>query len=177
MAPTIYQHAQTNDRTIYVPMNRVDIAFWSRTDYLYTDSLNGCTAVIIISPHAGILAHIAPRPSGAELNRVNAEDGDRNLREKMQQVIDLYNANRYYFQDARTRVVVAVYRYSIALPTTVNTIDAILNHLRLPIRTNHYDVLEPNSQRPFGHTYIVIASRGSGYWPTLYVNERMVECL
>jgi len=43
-------------------MNGIRLAFWPPTRHLATKNLNACTAVGIVSPYAGILAHIPPLP-------------------------------------------------------------------------------------------------------------------
>ena len=167
MAPTILERAGDSRRKVYVPMNQVDIAFWSEIDYLYTHSLNSCTGVSIVSPKAGILAHIPPRPSPNQ-------SGDLNLRNMLQRVINLYNQNRQYFSQSRSIIVLGVWNNEPSSADQVRVVRLILGQLGLPIRAVDYNVLGVAAARPTGYTSMVIASNGDGHWPTVYVNEQAI---
>ena len=61
-----------------------EIAFLRFSDqrrYLLTDDLNGCFAIFLMSPIAGIGAHISPNPG---LDRNDARAGDRHLMKMME---------------------------------------------------------------------------------------------
>lgn len=149
---------------IWVLMNQAEIAYWpprGRTHYLATEGLNGCTGVAITSPHAGILAHIAPL-------------GNRNFYAIMQSVINLYNEHRQFFPTAQSLIVAAVYNRAPALPDVVETTRRALEHIGLAVRITYYDVLDHGQLRSPGQTSIVIEARGDGSMPTMYVNDRVV---
>lgn len=170
--------SQNQSHTIQVPQNGVRIAYWpphGTTRVLATSGLNGCTALGIISPQAGILAHIAPIPEGQSTATGNDDPGKRNLIRLVQAVIDLYNRNRAYFPEAQSFVVVAMYGGSTALPEHRQTIQAVLQRLGLRYIVKEYNVLAPGTPRSPGETSVAIVSDGTGRMPTIYVNGNVLQ--
>ncbi|KAK1087305.1 hypothetical protein LTR33_001125 [Friedmanniomyces endolithicus] len=152
---------QNQSHTIRVPQNAVQIAYWpphGTTRVLATSGLNGCTALGIISPQAGILAHIAPIPGGQSATTGNDDPGKRNLIRLVRAVIDLYNRNRTYFPVAQSFVVVAMYGGSTALPEHRQTIQAVLQRLGLSCTVKEYNVLDAGTPRSPGETSVAIVS-------------------
>lgn len=169
--------SNTQSHTIQVAQNSIQIAYWpphGTTRVLATSGLNGCTALGIVSPQAGILAHIALLPDASALNR-EQDPGKRNLINLVQAAIDLYTRNRAYFQITQSFIVIAMYAGSTALPEHQRTILAVLQRLGIPCIVKEYNALEPGAPRPPGYTSVSIVSDGAGNMPTVYVNDSVLQ--
>ena len=110
---------------VEVQMNRVRLADLRQTKFCITRHLNGCFAVIIISPYASIVAHIAPLPNPTQ----NPHAGDHNTQQKMTEVESLYRQYQNYFPAATGWVVAAVYLGEVALPSQLDIIRATFDRL------------------------------------------------
>ena len=152
---------------IYTPMNEVKIAFWSEHRRLITDRLNGCTGVAIISPTAGILAHIPPRP---DMSLSDPRAGTQNLNRILQDMINLYNANRRHFDHGHSFIVAGIHQNIVAVPDALHTAQVVVHRLHLPFAVKYYQVLEASQPRAAGQTSIVIEGT-VGQWPRVYVNN------
>lgn len=118
--------------TVLVLQNEVKLASWlprAPTKWLATEELNGCTGVAIISPHAGILAHIAPVPTLASVSTGRNDPGRENLTAKLQEVIYLYNRFRQFFAANQGHVVAALFGGTQALPEAIRMATGVLYRL------------------------------------------------
>lgn len=175
---TEMSYLQSQSQTVQVLQNAAQIAYWppyGTTRVLATSGLNGCTALGIVSPLAGILAHIAPLSDGQSATSDDDDPGKRNLINLVQAVIDLYNQNRAYLAVAQSFVVVAIYGGSTALPEHRQTIQAVLQRLGLPCIVKEYNVLETGTPRAPGETSVVIVSDGLRNMPAVFVNGNLLQ--
>lgn len=76
-----------------VPMGGVQFLDFRQKAALATDGLGSCSAVVIASPHAAILAHIAPLPTSTQ----NPFAGDANVQSTMNRVVALYRTRGLIF--------------------------------------------------------------------------------
>lgn len=167
MADNVIDKVRGRSDALLVPMNEVGFALWSSARrYLATEGLNGCTGAAIISKTAGILAHIAPRRPFALPESI--DPGFENLKVMVQRVITLHNTYKQHFPDGHSCIVAALHQNAVALPEQVQTMTAVLRHLRLPVKTTHYDSLEPGMARLSGQTSLVIDASAPG-WPKMYI--------
>ena len=84
--PSMLKLAMDQNEVKMVAINQVDELIFenkprSQSRAIGTLGLNACTAVILVSQKAAILAHIAPLPPGAPMTPTA---GDDNARAKMQ---------------------------------------------------------------------------------------------
>lgn len=164
---------------IIVPMNRVAIAFWpseTSVKYLATGGLNGCTGIVIVSPRAGILAHIAPLPPGSTQQTLdrNPNTSVDNARVLLQAIIDLYQNNRDKFDISQTYVVAGVFNNSPAMPDVIRMIQQLFARLQLPVIWKSYPVLS-EGLRPEGYSSTVVHAKHRGTMPDVYINDRRVN--
>src|SRR5689334_18356023 len=91
MAISRFQAAINASQTYEVEMNQVQLLIFNLRPLqaIGTRNLNGCTAVVIISPFAAILSHIPPQPYLTEHPGV----GMQNVRARMEEVLSLYRQN------------------------------------------------------------------------------------
>jgi hypothetical protein len=79
----------------------------SHINSIGTAQLGSCSAVMIVSKYAAIVAHIPPHPS-SDLSDVHA--GDRHCQKLMDEVAALYKEKRKYFPKDDSWVVCAIYK-------------------------------------------------------------------
>lgn len=168
--------------TIQVPQNQIRIAFWppaGHTRVLQTAGLNGCTAVGIISPTAGILAHIAPILNVQSLlaagHSTTNDPGRVNLSMLLQVVISTYNQYRTHFSSGRSFILLAMHGGDLALPEHRAITNAVLQRLQLPIVITYYNTIALGVPRPEGVTQVDIVSDGGGGMPVVYVNGQVIQ--
>lgn len=174
MAPNKIDQVRYEAQTVLVQQNEVKIAFWKprgQTKWLATEGLNGCTGVAIISPYAGILAHISPVPSMASSSTGRNDPGQENLFAKLQLVISLYNTYKPFFTSSEGYIVAAVFRGTHALPQAIQTARAVLGRIGVQPAVHNYDVLAPGTTRASGQTSIVIEAGALGAMPKIFVND------
>ncbi|KAI9694258.1 MAG: hypothetical protein M1820_009061 [Bogoriella megaspora] len=172
MAQTLYQRIRLDPNVAWVNVNRVGITWWpphGTSSYLATYALNGCTGVAIVSPQAGILAHVAPldpnNPQGP---------ATENLRQRMQEMVYHFNTNIAYFTTSQSMVLAAVHERAEALPDAIDSITRTLAQLGLPLFIRGYPVIPAGTPRPPGTTAIVIQPRTPAQMPLIYVNDQIV---
>lgn len=135
-----------------------------------TANLNGCSAVMIVSIHGAILAHIPPRPN-AHSQDLGA--GDRHAQAKMHEVAQLYRAYGNSFPTGGSNwVVCAVYEGELALPDQHSIIQESLTSLGLPHSSVAYKAETAGKEFPGRGTVFV---DGSGHVPVVYVEDREVS--
>lgn len=162
---------RTEPGTVNVPMNEVRlVAFQSvRQACLVTEGLNSCSAAVIASKNAAILAHIAPQPPST-LN--NPDAGDQNMQSKMDQVAALFTRYKTYFEGNHVWIVYAVIGNRIALPDQKAIIDRALHQLDLNYTNCPYTVV-PGFYRPSGHGTVVVDARSGT--PEVYIDEQRMN--
>lgn len=177
MPPTFQQilGLLPHEKTI-VATNDVGGAFWppeTAVKYLATGFLNACTGIVIISPLAGILAHIAPLPPGSTRESLarNPNAAVQNAQNLLRNVAQLYNANRAKFSSTQTIVVAGIFDNSPAMGQVIHVINAFFANLGLPIIWQSYPVLNADTRRPFGYSSIIIHAATRGATPIVYLNS------
>lgn len=168
--------------TRFVPMNGVGFADWppeSHIQFLVTSGLNGCTGVAIVSPKAGILAHIAPLPLDwtYEKLRANPNLGQENLDTRLREISNLLRVHGAKFDPAETYVFAGIYpdpntrAPTPGQPETIRRINQFMSALRLPIIWKSYPVLPTTQSRPDGYSTIVVHAYAQGRMPKVYFND------
>lgn len=165
--------ARADHEKIIVPVNQVRIAIWpplTTIRYLATAALNSCTGVVIVSPEAGILAHIAPLPPGTTQQHLNQNPNVANVnaRSLLQAVANLYQANRSMFATSQTYVVAGIFGDRPAMPDVIRMINQFFANLRLPVIWKSYPVVI--GRRPEGYSSIVVHAERPGTMAVVYVN-------
>lgn len=163
------------DRIVRVEVNDVRMAVWppnQTTQFLVTANLNACTAIAIISPTAGILAHIPPLPTNIseETLRENPNIGMWNVHRLVASLHNIYTANIAHFRDSRTFVVAGIFRQEPAMADAIRHINTYLQNLSLPVTWRSYPVVETGN-RPEGFTSVVIWAETEGEMPAVFIND------
>lgn len=164
---------------IIVPMNQVRIAFWppeTAVKFLATGGLNSCTGVAIISPQAGILAHIAPLPPGSTQRTLeqNPNASVDNAVALLRAVAGLCRANQDKFGTNQTYVVAGIFNNSPAMPDVVRIMQPFFVNLRLSVIWKRYPVVSEGA-RPEGYSNIVVHAERPGTMPKVYINGQRIN--
>jgi hypothetical protein len=115
-----------------------------QTRFIYTEGLNGCSAVVIVSTFACIMAHIPPLPEFTHDPNI----GDENVRLMMDDISLAFQANRPSFPASHSWVVIATWRGQVALSDQAAILeDTIDQRLGIPRTTVSYYVLDPEEPR------------------------------
>ncbi|RYN85193.1 hypothetical protein AA0119_g13315 [Alternaria tenuissima] len=118
-----------------VCMNAFDAAFFSQTSSIGTDGLGSCSVVLIVSPYAAILGHVAPQPDNADGNDPYA--GDNHVRHFMDRLTKYYVQCQNFFPNSPySWVVCAVFGNSVALPDQQNIMETTLRAVNLNVDTS-----------------------------------------
>ncbi|CAA9961596.1 hypothetical protein PTMSG1_04980 [Pyrenophora teres f. maculata] len=118
-----------------VRMNAFDIAVFSQISSIGTDGLGSCSVVLIVSPHAAILGHVAPQPDNADGNDPYA--GDNHVQLFMDRLTEYYVQCRNFFPNSPCSwVVCAVFGNSVALPDQQNIMEMKLRAVGLNVDTS-----------------------------------------
>lgn len=162
------------DERIIVPVNQVKIAFWppeTHIRYLATGFLNSCTALAIISPQAGILAHIAPIAPGSTTQSLEQTPNAAlaNARPLIAAVAQLYRAHQSKFNPSQTIVVAGIFNGNPAMADVIRMISAFATQLALPVTWKSYNVTTAQD-RPEGHTSVIIYAAQVGSMPIVYMS-------
>lgn len=162
------------NRSLEVLMDQVRLAPFGPGQYngIYTEGLNACTVVTIVSPSAAILAHISPRPN---LTQTGAHVGVDNCTSKMNQVIALYQQNVHLFPPGRTTwVISAMYEGQPALPEHRRIIEQKLQQAGLAYTNAMYLVLEAHEARGVEKGTVCVDASNAGE-PYVFVEGRRVH--
>ncbi len=162
--------------SLEVHQNDVQIAFWPpETDvrYLVTGALNSCTAVAIISPTAGILAHIAPLPDGTTMIEPGTNPGPAHVISLLQRLAALFVANRDEFNPRETWVIAGVWNNRPSMDDGIRLTNGVLGQLGLTPSWRSYSVIPPRGQRAEGQTSVVVHAYQEGVMPRVYVNNTL----
>jgi hypothetical protein len=126
-------------------MGEVTMAvFDHETRFVQTQDLNGCSAVVIVSPKACIVAHIPPLPSYT----VDPYIGDSNARYMMERVRSNFVDNHHLFRDCHSWIIVATWGGQLALPEQASILEATIDQqLAIPRRTVTYTALPRGAPR------------------------------
>ena len=150
---SLINRLQNTDQIVLVPMNECKITYIGQKLSVGTRDLNSCTGVIILSPLAIILAHIAPRPDGT----TTANDrgaGDRHVMSKMNEVAEIYRDHRQWFPAEFTACgVFAQYLSEIALPDQEVIVMNTLTSLGIYPENYSYNV-PTNDNKPSAGTIV-----------------------
>ncbi|KAL5397211.1 hypothetical protein PMIN02_002483 [Paraphaeosphaeria minitans] len=156
-----------------VQMNAFDIAFSSQTSSIGTDGLGACSVMLIVSPYAAILGHIAPRPDNADINDPHA--GDNHIQSFMDRFTQYYLQCQSFFpQGPYSWVVCAVFGDSVALPDQQSIMETKLRAVGLSAdtsRTYRVPVTEDHPDRGS----VFVDARGSTI--QVYVENRVVQTI
>lgn len=136
---------------------------------LATAGLGSCSAVVIASTHAALLAHIAPLPVSTQ----NPFAGDANVRSTMDRVVALYQEKRAFFPSAETVVICAEFRGAVALPDQLAIMTGTLNQVQLRPCAISYSVPTNPSTRDNG--VVMIFKKPEYPQPKIYVQDRLVN--
>jgi hypothetical protein len=185
MSPTFDQILRDHlHETVLVEVDTVRIVFWSPATnirYLATGALNSCTAFAIISPRAGILAHILPLPHGSTAESLRADPmshqaAARYVHRILQETGRLYNTWRILFNPSETYAVAGkIGDRAYASSAAVGLIRSLTEELGIPLKLEEYDVIFDGRPRETGRTSIVIDAATPGQMPAVYVNNQWVE--
>lgn len=173
MAST-FDRLRNSRETVVVLMNEAKIALfppYSPIKNLITEGLNGCSGIVIISPYAGILAHIPPIPRAT----TDPTAGMRNVNLVMARVEQMYRENLRYFPTTHTWTVAAMYQSSIALQEQVTAISTVLTRLGLSPRMVTYDVVRPGMTRTPDKGTIIITAIAQGQFPIVMLDGRRLN--
>jgi hypothetical protein len=133
--------------TIACPMGDVRMGLFDphgETRFICTQDLNGCSAVVIISSIACIIAHIPPLPTYTDDPYI----GTNNARFMMERVRATFQANRAYFPECHSWVIVATWGGQLALPEQASILEATIDQqLGIPRRTVTYTALPRGAPR------------------------------
>ena len=165
--------ARKKGRIQEVAMNEVRLLLFQSTGKccIGTSGLNGCTAVIIVSPSAAILAHIPPRPN---MDMTNDEAGNQNVQARMSEVATLFHQYKSYFPPTKTTwVVSALYEGKIALPEQKAIIEKSLRQMGTRFANVTYVVSKPGQPRRPAHGTVFVEFRGGT--PLVYVEDRLIN--
>ncbi|KFY17548.1 hypothetical protein V492_00591 [Pseudogymnoascus sp. VKM F-4246] len=117
-----------------------------------TKDLKGCSVVMIVSPQAAILAHIAPLPPNS--NPSDPEAGDRHCQMKMDDVL------------------CAVFQGEVALPDQQNIMQNSLAKMGLRPSSLTYSIERQRNLHPYQGTAFIDGSKGD---PNMYVEDKIVD--
>ncbi|KAF2131590.1 hypothetical protein P153DRAFT_199027 [Dothidotthia symphoricarpi CBS 119687] len=156
-----------------VRMNAFDIAVFSRTSSIGTDGLGSCSVVLIVSPHAAILGHIAPQPHNADGNDPYA--GDNHVRLFMDRLTEYYvQCQNFFPHSPYSWVVCAVFGNSVALPDQQNIMEMKLRAVGLNVDTSKtYRVPTLRDHRDRGSVFV----DATGSAIQVYVEDRVVQVI
>lgn len=156
-----------------VGMNAFDIAFFSQTPSIGTDGLGSCSVILIVSPYAAILGHVAPQPDNADTNNPHA--GDNHVRLFIDRLTEYYLQCRNYFPGSPySWVVCAVYGNSVALPDQQNIMEMKLRAVGLNVDTSKTYYV-PTLRDNFDRGSVFVDARGSDI--QVYVEDRVVQVI
>jgi len=170
-----FYQAQAEGVLLAVPMDSVRFLEFRknpvRLSCLGTESLNGCSAVIIVSVSGAILAHIPPRPNS---DMSDPLAGDRNVQQKMEDIANLYLRFACHFTSKMDNwVFSAVYENEIALQDQRVIIERNLQSMGLAYTRLVYNVLAVDETRFPGQGTVLID--GTGPTPKVYVEDKLVS--
>ncbi|KAB2100130.1 hypothetical protein AG0111_0g11657 [Alternaria gaisen] len=130
-----------------VPMNGFDSTIFSQTPCIGTDQLGSCSVVLIVSPQAAILGHVAPRPDGNDTDDPYARDN--HVRSFMDRLITYYRQYQNFMGSPNSWVICAIFGPGIALPDQQKIMEEKLRDAglsvdtsqtyRVPYNTDHLD--------------------------------------
>ncbi|KAL9123549.1 MAG: hypothetical protein Q9217_007027 [Psora testacea] len=173
MPPSLYQKAQATHKLREVAMDEVAYLKFSKEGhrYLGTENLSGCTAVVIVSLTAAILAHVAPRPS---LQNENQATGDVHVTTKMKAVKNLLEQYKSDFsgQQAGAVVAYAVYEGKVALESQIKVIGAQLTAWKLYTNPIPYNVTSSTKDKSAEKGSVIVDATGKV--PVVFVEDRDV---
>jgi hypothetical protein len=156
-----------------VRMNAFDIAVFSQISSIGTDGLGSCSVVLIVSPHAAILGHVAPQPDNADGNDPYA--GDKHVQAFMDRLTEYYVQCRNFFPNSPCSwVVCAVFGNSVALPDQQNIMEMKLRAVGLNVDTSKtYRVPTLRDHRDRGSVFV----DATGSTIQVYVEDRVVQVI
>jgi len=156
-----------------VRMNAFDIAVFSQISSIGTDGLGSCSVVLIVSPHAAILGHVAPQPDNADGNDPYA--GDNHIHLFMDRLTEYYVQCRGFFPNSPySWVVCAVFGNSVALPDQQNIMEMKLRAVGLNVDTSKtYRVPTLRDHRDRGSVFV----DATGSTIQVYVEDRVVQVI
>lgn len=156
-----------------VEMNSVGYLHFQQEDriYIVTHDLNGCTAVVIVSKDAAILAHISPRPSEANPDQAT---GDAHVKTKMKQVWTLLGQHLNDFREEGTGglIVSAVLSGKVCLEDQKNIIEAEFRARKLRFQSVSYPILNKGEYCPSGKGTVLVDA--SGEMPIVWVEDKPI---
>lgn len=160
-------------RAVYtVAMDEVKFLVFGHTaQSIGTANLGGCSVVLIASRAAAILAHIAPRANG---DPSDIHGGVRHVRNKMDEVAALYNANKHYFTGTNNWVVCAMHYGELALPDQQIIMTDCLTTLGLSSSVVTYEVLLTGRKRFPGQGTVYVDGSGGGD-PVVYLEDKVIS--
>jgi hypothetical protein len=171
MAAPTYELVRKSAKAVHFRMDEVMIVAFGHNGnrFLYTDNLNGCFAVLIISKDAVIGAHIPPRPS---MDTRNPNAGEEHVALKMQQVANLYQKYHNYFPNPKDVLVLyAVFEGEIALPSQKGLIEKCLKDMSLNFETRGYVVKAAEYRGVADGTLFV---DGGSQPPAIFLEDRKI---
>lgn len=141
---------EKRNQIVTVDMNEAKCwKFTSKVNATGTRNLKGCHVAIIASPHAAVLAHIAPGPSKQKGHDSKAMM--KHVSDQLDNVEKLYKANKTLFPstDHQTHTVHAWFNDEIGLPDQQRLIHERLIKLGLPRPSSHrYDMVPKANYNP-----------------------------
>lgn len=174
-----YNHALAQGAvTTQVRQDEVKMVQWPpRTSvrYLVTGALNSCTAIAIISPKAGILAHIAPLPDGTTRIEPGTNPGRAHVTGHLNNLTTLYTNNRDKFDPSETWVIAGIWNNSPAMADGIRLANITLQRLGLQASWRQYPVIARGQPREEGRTAVVVYAHQQGAMPIVYVNNARVN--
>lgn len=171
MARTTYKQVRRSAATFSFGMDSVRfLNFNEKQRFLLTEDLNGCFAVFLVSPTAVIGAHISPNPG---TNRADPHAGDRNLRNMMVKVRDVFKTHQGHFTHPRACLIFATFPGKVALPDKKHFIEQCLQRLDMKFTVQDYHVRSPGEHRreEQGTAFV---DGGDATGPTVYLEDRVV---
>lgn len=170
MAPCFIVQALQNRMCELVDMNEIKFHRFTATRCcLGTMNLNGCTAVLILSPTAAMLAHISPRPSGEDPYEAT---GDDHVSKMMNRMNVGFNEQQHSFsQGAYSIVIYAEFRGEVALYDQAMIISERLRSWGIAPQYVPYEVMPASQHRGAKGTVLV---DGRGQLPVVYVEDQIV---
>ncbi|KAF2148409.1 hypothetical protein K461DRAFT_63351 [Myriangium duriaei CBS 260.36] len=157
----------------HVPVHFVEGVVFPPFGQIYTDDLNGGTAIAVVSPHGAILASVASHY--IDLPSAGSDPRIPNFRTRLQRFVALYNDNRCYFPASATHsyILAAMHNGTVALPDQIQRAEEIVHQtLGIPPIHLHYSVLPSNAVRTPGQTVFAIVAEENGEMPAIFVNGK-----
>ncbi|KAM5350648.1 hypothetical protein ACJ41O_007153 [Fusarium nematophilum] len=157
---------------LQVPMGEVGINFFYPVQgeraypAIGTEGLGGCTAAVIMSHGAAILAHIPPLPYGG----ATSQQGEDNVREMMREVREKYYRHIEHFQDPSSHTVCAIFRGAYGLPDHRRIITEKFQQMGFQNTGDHTYVV-PGEQGSRGQGTVVVYRDHRAQTTTLYVED------